>query len=418
VLRPWVGWVPAIFPNGDELVFDHLKRLVPEAVLGLMSQYRADTSIHKVDLGIGVYRDATGHTPILDCVRRAEQSVFAAQSTKTYVGALGREEFNRGVEELVFGAEHGARRAQRVRTIQTPGGCGALRVGAELIKAASPAATVFVGNPTWGNHVPLLGGSALTLEHYAYYDPATHELLFDQMLDRLEHAAAGDVVLLHACCHNPSGVDPTPAQWRALVDCLLRRRLVPFLDLAYQGLGDDMVADVAGTRLIFQELPEALLAVSFSKNLGLYRERVGALIVLSQSAAHADAVQSHTMQIARSIYSMPPDHGAAVAATIFADAELTRGWTQELTQMRERIASMRALLTNHLRAGTGTDSFDFIRAQRGMFSLLGVTSDTVARLRDKHHIYMTPDGRINLAGLNPDNVAYVSEAIAGEQRPR
>jgi len=399
-------------------VFDHLNRLAPEAVLGLMSQYRADPSIRKVDLGIGVYRDAAGHTPVLDCVRRAEQSVYIEQSTKTYVGALGREEFNQGVEGLVLGAEHSARCAQRVRTIQTPGGCGALRLGAELIKAANPTATVFVGNPTWGNHVPLLGGSGLTLEHYAYYDPTTHELLFDQMLERVEHAAAGDVVLLHACCHNPSGVDPTPTQWRALVDCLLRRRLVPFLDLAYQGLGDDMIADVASTRLIFEELPEALLAVSLSKNLGLYRERVGALIVLSQSAAHADAVQSHTMQIARSIYSMPPDHGAAVAATIFADRELTHGWARELIEMRERIARMRTLLTNHLREGTGTDAFDFIRAQRGMFSLLGVTSDTVGRLREIHHIYMTPDGRINLAGLNADNVAYVANAIAGELRAR
>ena len=399
-------------------MFDHLKRLAPEALLGLMSQYRADTSIHKVDLGIGVYRDSAGHTPVLDCVRRAEQGVLAQQTTKTYISAVGREEFNHRAELLVLGPEQGTTSTQRVRSIQTPGGCGALRLGAELIKAATPAAKVFVGNPTWGNHVPLLGGSGLTLEHYAYYDPATHELLFDQMLDRLEHATPGDVVLLHACCHNPSGVDPTPTQWRALADCLLRRRLVPFLDLAYQGLGDDLVSDVASVRLIFQELPEALLAVSFSKNLGLYRERVGALIVLSQTSAHADAVQSHTMQIARSIYSMPPDHGAAIAASILGDAELTYGWTRELIQMRERIASMRALLTAHLREATGTDSFDFIRSQRGMFSLLGVTSDAVGRLREKHHIYMTPDGRINLAGLNPDNVAYVADAIASDLQAR
>jgi aspartate aminotransferase len=319
-------------------VFDNLHPLAPEAILRLMSQYRTDCSSDKVDLGIGVYRDSSGHTPVLDCVRRAEHRILAAQSTKTYVGALGREEFNRDVEVLTLGAEHSARSAQRIRTIQTPGGCGALRLGAELIKAATPAAKVLVGNPTWGNHVPLLGASGLTLKHYAYYDPATHELLFDQMLERLEHAASGDVVLLHASCHNPSGVDPTPAQWGILVDCLLRRRLVPFVDLAYQGLGDDLLADVASTRLIFQELPEALLAVTFSKNFGLYRERVGALIVLSQSPDHAEAVQSHTMQIARSIYSMPPDHGAAVVATILGDADLTQAWTRELIPMRERIA--------------------------------------------------------------------------------
>jgi len=198
----------------------------------------------------------------------------------------------------------------------------------------------------------------------------------------------------------------------------LRRRLVPFVDLAYQGLGDDLLADVASTRLIFQELPEALLAVSFSKNLGLYRDRVGALIVLSQSADHAEAVQSHTMQIARGIYSMPPDHGAAIAATIMGDAELTQAWSRELIAMRERIASMRTLLANHLRDATATDAFDFIKTQRGMFSLLGIAADVVVRLREQHHIYMTPDGRINLAGLNRDNVAYVSDAIAGEIRAR
>jgi aspartate aminotransferase len=399
-------------------VFDQLNRLTPEPVLRLMSQYRADTSIDKVDLGIGVYRDSSGHTPVLDCVRRAERSILDAQSTKTYIGALGREAFNAQVEVLALGAEHSARAAQRVRTIQTPGGCGALRLGAELIRAATPRAKVLVGNPTWGNHVALLGASGLTLEHYAYYDPATHELLFDQMLERLERAASGDVVLLHACCHNPSGVDPTPAQWRALVDCLSRRGLVPFIDLAYQGWGDDLLADVASTRLVFQELPEALLAVSFSKNLGLYRDRVGALIVLSRSADHADAVQSHTMQIARGIYSMPPDHGAAIAATIMGDVELSGAWRRELIAMRERIVGMRTLLARHLREATGGDAFDFIRTQRGMFSLLGIATDAVARLREQHHIYMTPDGRINLAGLNPDNVDYVSRAIAGELRAR
>jgi aspartate aminotransferase len=399
-------------------VFDRLNRLTPEPILGLMSRFRGDPSGDKVDLGIGVYRDSSGNTPVLDCVRRAEQEIVAAQTTKSYVGGLGREEFNTHVEVLALGEQHSARAARRVRTIQTPGGCGALRLGAELIKAATPAAKVLVGNPTWGNHIPLLGASGLTLEHYPYYDPAEHELLFDQMLGRLERAASGDVVLLHGCCHNPTGVDPTPAQWRALVDCLLRRRLVPFVDLAYQGLGDDLLADVASTRLIFQEVPEALLAVSFSKNLGLYRDRVGALIVLSKTPDHAETVQTHTMQIARGIYSMPPDHGAAIAARIMSDEELSRAWNRELISMRGRITGMRSLLARHLHEVTGSDAFDFIKTQRGMFSLLGITSEAVVRLREQHHIYMTPDGRINLAGLNPDNVGYVSRAIAGEFRAR
>jgi aspartate aminotransferase len=395
-------------------LFQQLERLVSDSILGLMAKYRADPFKHKVDLGVGVYRDLSGNTPILECVRSAEKQVLAAQTTKAYVGAAGREEFNSALEELVLGAGHPARRDRRARTLQCPGGCGALRVGAELIKAASRSATVYLSDPTWGNHAPLLGGCGLKLERYPYYDAQGHELRFDGMLQRLQAASEGDVVLIHGCCHNPTGADLDAEQWRAVTELLLRRKLVPFLDLAYQGFGASLEADAAPIRMVAERVPEALIAVSFSKNLGLYRERVGGLIVVSENASRADAVQTHMLHIARSIYSMPPDHGAAIAARIFAEPQLRRQWVQELDAMRTRIQDMRSLLANRLRQATGGDSFDFILAQHGMFSLLGVSREAVERLREKHHIYMTSDSRMNLAGIMPDNVAYVADAFAAE----
>jgi aspartate aminotransferase len=396
-------------------LFQQLERLSADSILGLMAKYRADPHAQKVDLGVGVYRDLSGNTPILDCVRRSEKEVLAAQTTKSYVAAAGREEFNSAVQELVLGAAHAACRERRASTVQTPGGCGALRLGAELIRASAPAAAVRLSDPTWGNHTSLLGSAGLRLERYPYYDPRAHELRFEAMMQNLEKAPAGDVVLIHACCHNPTGADLQPEQWQALAELLQRRALIPFLDLAYQGFGSSLDGDVAAVRMVAQRVPEALIAVSFSKNLGLYRERVGALVVVSENAARSDAVLSHTLQIARGIYSMPPDHGAAVAARIFADQALRRDWIRELDAMRTRIQEMRALLAQRLQDATGDGSFDFIRAQRGMFSLLGVSAQAVERLRDRHHIYMTTDSRMNLAGIMPHNVDYVAAAFAAER---
>ena len=392
-------------------MFQSLSLLNPDTILGLMTQFRADPFAGKVDLGVGVFRDLAGNTPILDCVRRAERAILDAQTTKSYVGAAGREEFNTGVADLVLGCDHAARRDGRVRTLQAPGGCGALRVGAELIRAAAPSATVYVSDPTWGNHAPLLGSSGLKLQRYPYYDATRHELLFDAMMNRLEGAAPGDVVLVHACCHNPSGADLQPAQWQSLIGLLQRRALIPFLDLAYQGFGENMDADVAAVRSVADALPEVLVATSYSKNLGLYRERVGALTIIGANPARAAAAYSHLLQIARSIYSMPPDHGAAIAAHIFATPALHASWRTELSAMRDRLQDMRLLLAASLRGVTGDESFDFIESQRGMFSLLGVSPNVVARLRDRHHIYIADDSRMNLAGITPANAAYVAEAI-------
>jgi aspartate aminotransferase len=393
-------------------LFQQLSRLNPDSILGLMTKFRNDSHPGKVDLGVGVFRDLNGNTPILDCVRRAEKEVLATQTTKTYVSAAGREEFNSSVEALVLGEDHAARRDRRARTVQTPGGCGALRVGAELIRAAGAPVTVHVSDPTWGNHMPLLGSSGLKLERYPYYDAPSHQLRFEAMLERLDRVAAGDVVLIHGCCHNPTGADLSPAQWAALAELLERRRLVPFLDMAYQGFGAGLETDAAGIRLVTARVPEALVAVSFSKNLGLYRERVGALISIGENEDRANAMLSHVLQIARSIYSMPPDHGAAIAAHVFADPALKSAWIRELDTMRTRISDMRDLLAQQLVLATGDKSFDFIRTQRGMFSLLGVSGAVVDRLREQHHIYMLGDSRMNLAGIMPHNAAYVAEAVA------
>jgi aspartate/tyrosine/aromatic aminotransferase len=393
-------------------LFQHISRLSADSILGLMAKFRADPHPQKVDLGVGVFRDLAGNTPILDCVRRAERDVLAAQTSKAYVGAAGREEFNSSVESLVLGGDHVAHREHRARTVQTPGGCGALRVGAELIRAASSTASVHVSDPTWGNHIALLGSSGFRLQRYPYYDASAHELRFEALLEHLERVPAGDVVLIHGCCHNPTGADLSLPQWETLAQLLERRRLLPFLDIAYQGFGAGLEADAAGVRLVAARVPESLIAVSFSKNLGLYRERVGALISIGENEERANAMLSHVLQIARSIYSMPPDHGAAIAAHIFASAAYTADWIRELDAMRVRMTGMRNLLADQLHRELGDKSFDFIRTQRGMFSLLGVSPAAVERLREEHHIYMLGDSRMNVAGLMPHNAAYVAAAVA------
>ncbi len=397
-------------------MFQQLVPLQEDAILGLMSKFRADPSPDKVDLGVGVFRDLSGNTPVLAAVRRAERSMLDAQTTKTYVAPAGRAEFNEAVGELVLGGSHPALVANRARIVQAPGGCGALRLGAELIKTARPQAIVHLSDPTWGNHAPLLGNCGLALAGYPYYDMKAHRLRFAQMQATLERAAPGDVVLLHACCHNPTGADLDAGQWHELADLLQRRRLLPFLDLAYQGFGEGLEADVAGLRHLTSVLPEALVAVSFSKNLGVYRERLGALVFIGEKSTEADTIRTHVLQIARGIYSMPPDHAAAIAAHIFAEPDLRTGWITELEAMRRRIAEMRSLLALALKERTGGSEFDFLAQQHGMFSQLGCSPEAVTLLRERHHIYMLGDSRMNLAGLMPDKVPYVADSIASVLR--
>ena len=393
-------------------MFERLEAIAADPILGLMAQYRADTDPRKVDLGIGIYRDDQGNTPVLRAVREAEAALVAAQTTKAYVGPTGNAGFNQGMERMVFGAQHPALSAGRVRSVQCPGGCGALRLGAELIRLAAPAAVVHVSTPTWANHVPLLSGSGLKLEPYPYFDPATGGVQFEAMTAALERLPARAVVLLHASCHNPTGADLSQEQWRSLLALVKRRQLVPFIDMAYQGLGESLDADAFAIRLFCAELPEVLCAVSCSKNFGLYRDRVGALHVVNDTTKAADATLTQLVRLARGMWSMPPDHGAAIVHGILADERLARLWAEELTEMRARIQDLRQAVVWQLREHYPQRDFGFIAAQRGMFSFFGITTAQVRALRERHHVYMTDDSRMNVAGLRRETLEYFARAVA------
>lgn len=393
-------------------MFDGLELITADPILGLMAAFRADPDPRKVDLGVGVYRDDHGETPVLQAVRRAEDALVAAQTTKTYVGPAGNLGFNAEMEQLVFGAGHPALQAGRMRTVQTPGGCGALRLGAELIRLAAPDSAVHVSTPTWANHVPLLSNSGLKLERYPYFDPATGGVQFGAMMANLEHLPPRAVVLLHASCHNPTGADLSQDEWRAVLELVKRRRLLPFIDMAYQGLGAGLEGDAFALRLFGAELPELVCAVSCSKNFGLYRERVGALHVISASTQRAEAVLSQLVRLARGMWSMPPDHGAEIVRRILTDAALREQWQGEVAAMRNRILALRHDLVAQLRTHCPARDFSFIARQRGMFSFLGITTAQVRALRGEHHVYMTDDSRINIAGLRQENLEYFARATA------
>jgi len=393
-------------------MFERLERMPDDTILGLMAAYRADSSPAKVDLGVGVYRDARGETPVLEAVRAAERAMLEGQTTKSYVAAAGNPAFNQAMERLTFGSGHPALTAGRVRTIQGVGGCGALQLGAELIRTASPDAIIHVSTPTWANHVPLLTGCGLALDSYPYYDPATGGVRAEAMLSAIDVLPAGSAVLLHASCHNPTGADLSESQWRAILEIVRRRRLLPFIDMAYQGLGAGVEEDAFGIRLFASELPELLVAVSCSKNFGLYRERAGALHIVTESAQASQAALSHQVRIARRLYSMPPDHGAAIVSRILSEEALSAAWRRELEEMRRRIVELRQQLVHALVEACPGRDFGFIATQRGMFSFLGITPEQVRALRAEHHIYMTEDSRINIAGLRTETVEYVAQAVA------
>jgi aspartate aminotransferase len=391
-------------------MFGNLDTLPPDPILGVTAAFRRDPDPDKVDLGVGVYRDEYGNTPVPAAVREAERALLADQRTKVYVGPAGNLEFNERIVALALGSLADGLK-DRTATIQTVGGCGALRMGAELLHAAAPDSVVHVSDPTWANHEPLLGNSGIALRRYPYYDAAARGVEFDRMLDHVGRLPAGAVVLLHACCHNPTGVDLSPQQWAAVADVLERRNLVPFVDLAYQGFGDDLEADAAGLRLLAARLPTLLLAISCSKNFGLYRERAGAFSIVAENAAAARAIATHQARTGRRMYSMPPDHGAAIAARVLGDAELRQAWQDELAAMVARMKQLRALLAGRLAARRPELDFSWLTKQRGMFSLLGLAPAAIAALCNEEHVYMPPDGRINLAGVSDANVDRVADSI-------
>ena len=393
-------------------MFETLPGLPADPILGLMLACRADSNPNKVDLGVGVYRDENGDTPILKAVLDAQQRHLQSETTKSYIGPPGEPEFNDLMRELIFGRGHSAIKDKRVSSAQTPGGCGALRVGAELINRAKPGATIWVSDPTWANHVPLLGDAGLEIKTYPYFDPISSALREQEMMDTLQKVPAGDLVLLHGCCHNPCGVDLAESHWHKIAELANQQGFTPFIDMAYQGLSAGVEEDAVGVRVMANAVPELVVASSCSKNFGLYRDRVGAIAVVSQTAKLADNLSSQLMNVIRGIYSMPPNHGGAIVKTILSDETLTQDWLKELGEMRDRINGMRDAMSSKLSERTASKRFDFIREQRGMFSFLGINKEQIATLQKENSIYIVDSSRINVAGVNRANVDYVCDAIA------
>jgi aspartate aminotransferase len=392
-------------------VFETLKELPQDAILGIMTLFREDQDPGKIDLSVGVYQDEDGNTPILDSVRRAEQQLIAAQQTKSYVAIAGNADFNAQMETLMFGADHVALRDERISTVQSPGGSGGLCVAAHLILRAKPGARVWLSDPSWPNHSPLLKLAGLTLEQYPYYDRAKHRIDFEAMLATFEELDGGEIVLLHGCCHNPSGADLSYEQWDTLASLFERRGIIPFIDFAYLGLGDGLEEDAYGVRVMAERLPEVVVVSSCSKNFGLYRERVGSVSVVSADANSAKIALGNASNVARGIYSMPPDHGAAIVAEILSDEGLRALWYDEVGAMRNRLNALRQLLVDKLAERNDTHAFSFIAQERGMFSFLGISREQIVRLREEFHVYMVESSRINIAGVNRRNADTVADAI-------
>ncbi len=390
-------------------MFDSLNALPSDAILRLIAEHANDARSNTVDLGVGVYRNEDGETPVLKSVKAAERQVLETQTTKTYLGSGGDPEFNALIQKLTFGDEVAA---ERVMTLQAPGGSGALRVAAGVISRARENATVWHSDPTWANHVPLLAGAGLTLKPYPYYDAEARTIRFEQMLETLSQAPEGDIVLLHGCCHNPTGMDLSREQWQAVAELLASRKLLPFVDLAYQGFAEGIEEDAYGIRLLAGMVPEMVVATSCSKNFALYRDRVGSLSIVTSNAKTAGIVRSQAHNLVRTMYSMPPDHGAAVVRTILGDAEQRATWVNEVKEMRERLQAMRTGLVAKLRDKAPDHDFSHIERANGMFCFVGISEEQVEQLKKDCGVYMVGSSRINVAGITPGNVDYLAESIA------
>ena len=378
-----------------------------DKILQLIAMFREDTRPTKIDLGVGVYKDASGLTPVMRAVKSAEKKLWEVETTKTYTALAGEAEYNAAMVAMILGGKH----ADRAASIATPGGTGAIRQALELIRMARPAAKVWLSNPTWPNHPSIIKYLNMPMAEYRYFDAATRGVDFAGMLDDLDKVTEGDAVLLHGCCHNPTGANLTLDQWRQVVEVLQKRGAVPFVDLAYQGFGDGLEEDAAATRLVADSFPEVLIAASCSKNFGIYRERTGVLVALT-SADRKAVVQGNLNYLNRQNYSFPPDHGARLVTMILGDAALRAEWQAELEEVRLSMLSLRTQLAEELRRATNSDRFDFVAHHRGMFSRLGLTEDQVIRLREEDGIYMVGDSRINIAGLNTKTVPILAAAIA------
>jgi len=390
-------------------LFESLELLPPDAIIGLIGEHLRDPRDTKVDLGIGVYRNEKGETPVLDVVKSAERRLLESQTSKSYIGSAGPADFNEAMRDMTFAGSVGN---ERIAMLQTPGGSGSLSVAAGVALRAQAGLTLWASAPTWANHVPLLGGAGLQMKTFEYYDADSHSLRLEAMLDSLRRIPRGDLVLLHSCCHNPTGIDPDEEEWRAIVDVVIERELLPLVDMAYQGLATSLDADAFVIRHLAERVPEMIVCNSCSKNFGLYRDRVGALLIVAPNSATRDAVQSQANNQVRTMYSMPPDHGAAVVATILHDDTLRADWHAELDGMRDRLRDMRILLHDALGVTVPGRDFSHLVRARGMFSFLGVSEDQVERLKKDHGVYMVGSSRINIAGITAGNVDHVAQSVA------
>ena len=391
-------------------MFENLKALPADAILKLIAEYRDDPRAEKIDLGVGVFRNEQGATPVLQTVKKAEQNIVDNQDSKAYLGSGGDPACNQALQGLIFGQDHAA--DHRIATLHTPGGSGALRVAAQLIVRVRDGMNVWVSDPTWNNHVPLLGDAGATLKNYPYYDQATHRIQFTQMMDALNAVPEGDIVLLHGCCHNPTGMDLSREQWQEVAAVISARNLVPFIDIAYQGFAEGIEDDAWPVRLMYDAVPEMIVASSCSKNFGLYRDRIGALSLVGRNADETNVLESQALQIVRTMYSVPPDHGSAIVSTILNDEQLRSEWLVELAEMRYRLKSMRSLLVSTLHEVAPEHDFSHLERANGLFSFLGVSQEQVERLKKDYGIYLVGSSRINFAGITPANVRYLAESIA------
>ncbi|MCA4022958.1 amino acid aminotransferase [Vibrio vulnificus] len=389
-------------------MFSQLPTPALDPILSLTVAFRNDPRDQKVDLGIGVYKNNKGETPIMRAVSQAQKIVADTQTTKSYVGLAGCEEFNQSMVNLLLA---GTSVLDRVSAIQTPGASGALRMLGDLMKVAQPDTTVWISNPSYVNHKPVMEAAGLKVRYYRYFSPETKQVDIGQMLDDLATAGPKDVVLLHGCCHNPTGADIDFAAWQAITDLAVKNGFTPFVDIAYQGFGDGLEEDAKGLQFMADHVEEMLITTSCSKNFGLYRERTGAAIVIGKNAKESSNAKGKLLTLARSTYTMPPDHGAALVKTILQNVELTTTWKQELCEMQQRLLNLRQTLCNELRNQHNTSQFDFIESHKGMFTVLGFTPEQMGTLRDEYGIYGVGDGRINIAGLTEAHIPYVADAI-------
>lgn len=389
-------------------MFKHIEAAAQDAILSLTVAFKEDLRPQKMDLGIGVYKDDSGHTPIMSAVKRAQQQLAQEQDSKVYVGMPGRESFNSAIQDMLF---LGTEAHSRTAGVQTAGGSGGLRLLADLLAFAQPGSTVWMSDPSYVNHAPIMLAAGLKVAYYPYFDSATKQVNKEAMLECIARCGKQDIVLLHGCCHNPTGASMDIETWQQIAQLSERNGFTPFVDIAYQGFGDGIEQDAAGLRILADSVEEMVVVSSCSKNFGLYRERTGAAFMIGDTLQAASNAKSQLLTIARTTYTMPPDHGAALVDMILNTPSLRQEWERELNAMRGRIQDLRQQLSSELANGLGDNRFDFIKQHKGMFTMLGITPEQIDRLRYEHGIYMVRDSRINMAALQAQNVGRVAQAI-------